>query len=240
MKIFPAIDLIDGCAVRLLRGDYSKKTVYSENPIEIAKDFQAKGAKYIHVVDLDGAKSGNTPNIEIVKRIAAETGLFTEVGGGIRNMETVERYLNSGVDRVILGTAAVCDSAFLEAAIKEYGDRVAVGADIRNGYVSIKGWTEESKYTLEAFLKKMESIGVSTLICTDISRDGAMNGTNRELYKSLNETCNMNIEASGGVSTLSDIEALKEMGMYGAIIGKAYYTGDINLEEAIRIAGKQD
>lgn len=240
MKIFPAIDLIDGCAVRLLRGDYGKKTVYSENPLEIARDFERKGARYIHMVDLDGARNGETPNIETVKRIARKTDLFTEIGGGIRNMDTVRRYLDSGIDRVILGTAAVTDEKFLEEALLQYGERIAVGADIRDGFVSIKGWTEQSGVTLEEFTEKMENLGVKTLICTDISKDGAMAGTNRELYRRLNEETDMDIEASGGVSSLSDIKALRDMGMYGAIIGKAYYTGDIELEDAIQVAGKQD
>ena len=235
MIIFPAIDLYNGCAVRLFKGDYAQMTIYSENPIEIARDFENSGAKYIHMVDLEGAKLGTTPNIEIVKQVASETSLFVEVGGGIRNMETVEKYLAAGVGRVILGTAAVEDEAFLRAAVEKYGDKIAVGADIKDGYVAVKGWLEKSQYTLDAFCEKMQAIGVRYMICTDISKDGAMAGTNREMYRELKAKYDMNITASGGVSSLDDVKALKEMDLYGAIIGKAYYTGDIKLSEAIAI-----
>lgn len=236
MKIFPAIDLYDKKAVRLFKGDYNQMTVYSERPWEIAKDFEAKGAKFIHVVDLEGAKSGDTPNIEIVKRIAEETDLFLEIGGGIRSIEVVEKYLNNGVDRVILGTSAVTDEGFLLEAVRLYGDKVAVGADVKDGYIAIKGWVEKSRYTLESFLSKIEKIGVKTVICTDISKDGAMGGTNLELYKALNKKYSLDIIASGGVSTIDDIKSLKEMDMYGAIIGKAYYTGAIDLAKALEVA----
>ncbi len=235
MNIFPAIDLYNSCAVRLFKGDYAQMTIYSENPIEIARDFENSGAKYIHMVDLEGAKLGTTPNIEIVKQVASETSLFVEIGGGIRNMETVEKYLAAGVGRVILGTAAVEDEAFLRAAVEKYGDKIAVGADIKDGYVAVKGWLEKSQYTLDAFCEKMQAIGVRYMICTDISKDGAMAGTNREMYKELKAKYDMNITASGGVSSLDDVKALKEMDLYGAIIGKAYYTGDIKLSEAIAI-----
>lgn len=236
MKIFPAIDLYDKKAVRLYKGDYAQMTVYSENPIEVARDFESAGAKFIHMVDLEGAKNGTTPNLDIVKDIANNTGLFVEIGGGIRSMETVKAYLDSGVGRVILGTSAVTDEAFLLEAVKTYGEKIAVGADVKDGYIAIKGWVEKSQYSLEEFLSKMEKIGVKTIICTDISKDGAMKGTNLELYKSLNEKYSLDIIASGGVSTIDDIIALKGMDMYGAIIGKAYYTGAINLCEAIEVA----
>lgn len=235
MKIFPAIDLYDKKAVRLYKGDYDKMTVYSERPWEIAEDFAAKGASCIHLVDLEGAKDGTTPNIDVIKEIIAHADLFVEVGGGIRNMETVEKYVSAGVDRVILGTAAVNDEAFLADAVKKYGDQVAVGVDVKDGYVAIKGWTEKSEYTCFDFCEKMKNIGVSTIICTDISKDGAMNGTNHELYRELSERFDMNITASGGVSSLEDVRRLAELGIYGAIIGKAYYTGDIDLVEAVRI-----
>lgn len=235
MNIFPAIDLYNGCAVRLFKGDYAQMTIYSENPIEIARDFENSGAKYIHMVDLEGAKMGTTPNIEIVKQVASETSLFVEIGGGIRNMETVEKYLAAGVGRVILGTAAVEDEAFLRAAVEKYDDKIAVGADVKDGYVAVKGWLEKSQYTLDAFCEKMQAIGVRYMICTDISKDGAMAGTNREMYRELKAKYDMNITASGGVSGLDDVKALKEMDLYGAIIGKAYYTGDIKLSEAIEI-----
>ena len=236
MFIFPAIDLYEGKAVRLLRGEYDKMTVYSTNPIEIARDFEAKGAKHIHMVDLEGAKSGETPNLDIVAQVARETGLFVEIGGGIRTMEVVDRYIDAGIDRVILGTAAVNDEEFLKAAVTKYGEKIAVGADIKDGFVAIKGWTEKSEYSCFDFCKKMQALGVKTLICTDISKDGAMQGTNRKLYRELCKKLDMQIVASGGVTDISDIKALREMELYGAIIGKAYYTKAISLEEAIEVA----
>ena len=236
MLIYPAIDLYGGKAVRLYKGDYAQMTVYSENPIEVARDFEKKGAEFIHMVDLEGAKNGTTPNLEIVRDIAKNTGLFVEIGGGIRSMETVKKYLDNGVGRVILGTAAVTDEEFLLTAVKEYGEKIAVGADVKDGYVAIKGWVEKSQFSLEEFLSKMEKIGVKTVICTDISKDGAMKGTNLELYKALNEKYSLDVIASGGVSTIEDVRALRKMDMYGAIIGKAYYTGAIDLEEAIEVA----
>ena len=236
MTIFPAIDLFDGKAVRLLRGEYDKMTIYSENPIEIARDFEAAGATHIHMVDLEGAKSGETPNIHIVKQVAKETGLFVEIGGGIRSMEVVDRYIAAGVDRVILGTAAVNDREFLREAVDKYGDKIAVGADIKDGFVAIKGWTEKSQYTCFDFCAEMQKIGVKTLICTDISKDGAMEGTNLELYRELAEKFSMQIVASGGVSTIDDVKELRKMDIYGVIIGKAYYTNAINLSDAIEVA----
>lgn len=236
MYIFPAIDLYDGKAVRLLRGEYDKMTIYSENPIEIARDFEASGASHIHMVDLEGAKTGETPNLEIVAQVARETSLFVEVGGGIRSMEVIDRYIAAGVGRVILGTAAVNDEEFLRAAVKKYGEKIAVGADIKDGFVAIKGWTEKSQYSCFDFCKKMQGLGVKTLICTDVSKDGAMQGTNRELYRELSKELDMQIIASGGVTDISDIKALSEMELYGAIIGKAYYTKAISLEEAIEVA----
>ena len=235
MILFPAIDLFEEKAVRLYKGDYAQMTVYSEHPEEIARDFAACGATHIHLVDLEGARSGETPNLDTVLKIRESTGLFCEIGGGIRSMEIVERYLSAGLDRVILGTAAIENEDFLRSAVEKYGDKIATGADIRDGYVSVKGWTEQSGVTLEAFCEKMEEIGVSTVICTDISRDGAMRGTNREMYRMLSGKFRLNITASGGVSTLEDVRSLREMNLYGAIIGKAYYTGDINLKEAVEV-----
>ena len=236
MKIFPAIDLFGGKAVRLFKGDYAQMTVYNDDPVAVAKDFKALGAECMHVVDLEGAKLGRPAHLEIVKRIVLETGLFIEIGGGIRNMETVREYLGVGVGRVILGTAAVTDETFLRAAIAEYGEKIAVGADIADGRIAIKGWVEKSAYTTDAFFEKMQSIGVKTVICTDVSKDGAMQGTNRALYKKLNETYAIDIVASGGVSSLADVAALKASGTYGAIIGKAYYIGAIDLRAAIEVA----
>ena len=236
MNVFPAIDLYDKKAVRLYKGDYNQMTVYSERPWEIAMDFEAKGAKFIHVVDLEGAKTGETPNLEIVKKIAESTNLFLEIGGGIRDMKTVETYLNNGASRVILGTSAVNDEAFLREAVSKYGEKIAVGADVKDGYIAIKGWIEKSEYSLDAFLEKMQNIGVKAVICTDISKDGAMKGTNLELYKELSEKYSLEIVASGGVSSMEDVKALKEIGVWGAIIGKAYYTGAIDLKEAIEVS----
>lgn len=236
MNIFPAIDLVKGCAVRLFKGDYAKMTVYSEHPEEIAVDFEKSGAKFLHLVDLEGAKDGTTPNIETVKKIRNACGLFIEIGGGIRSMDTVKAYLDAGVDRVILGTAAVNDEAFLKEAIKKYGEKIAVGVDIKDGLVAIKGWTEKSEYDGFTFCKKMQDLGVRTIICTDVSKDGAMKGTNRELYKELSEKLDINITASGGVSTLDDIKALAAMKLYGAIIGKAYYTGAVKIADALEVA----
>ena len=236
MILFPAIDLYEGKAVRLYKGDYGQMTVYSEHPESVAEDFAACGAAHIHLVDLEGARDGGTPNLETVLKIRESTGLFCEIGGGIRSMETVERYLGAGLDRVILGTSAVTDEAFLRAAVDKYGGKIAAGADIRDGYVAVKGWTEKSAVTLEEFFAKMERFGVETVICTDISRDGAMRGTNREMYRMLSGRFRVNITASGGVSTLEDIRSLRDMKLYGAIIGKAYYTGEINLKEAAAAA----
>ncbi len=236
MHIFPAIDLYDGKAVRLLKGDYQKMTVYSENPLEIAKDFENSGAEFLHIVDLEGAKTGETPNINTIEKIVKNTSLFTEVGGGIRTLETVKKYSDIGVKRVILGTAAVNDEEFLLSAVKKYGEKIAVGIDIKDGFVAIKGWTDLSKYTPFEFCEKMQNIGVKNVICTDVSKDGAMQGTNLDLYKEMSERFDLNITASGGVSGIDDIKRLKGLGIYGAIIGKAYYTKAISLARAIEVA----
>ena len=236
MLIFPAIDLFEHQAVRLLRGDYSEMTVYSDMPELVAMDFVNAGASHIHLVDLQGARDGGTPNLDTVLKIKEASGVFCEIGGGIRNMETVDRYLENGLDRVILGTAAITDEAFLKEALEKYGDRIAVGADLKDGYVAVKGWTESSATDASAFFKRMMNLGVSHVICTDISKDGMMQGTNRELYRTLSSWFDIQITASGGVSSLEDIRALREMGLYAAIIGKAYYTGAIDLAEAIKEA----
>lgn len=236
MRIFPAIDIFDKKAVRLFRGDYEKMTVYSEKPWEIAADFAASGATNIHLVDLEGAKYGTTPNIDVVEKIIKSAPLFSEIGGGIRDIETVKKYINIGVDRVILGTAAVTDTDFLERAVETYGEKIAVGADIKDGFVAIRGWVEKTEIPCFEFCEKMQNIGVKTLICTDISKDGAMLGTNHGLYKELSEKFDMNIVASGGVSSIDDVKKLSSLGIYGAIIGKAYYTGAISLKEAIEVA----
>ena len=236
MLIYPAIDLFDGKAVRLYKGDYAQMTVYSDDPVSVALDFQNSGARWIHLVDLQGAKSGNTDNLSTIRAIQKATNLRCEVGGGIRSMETVETYLNAGIDRVILGTAAVTDDAFLQEAVQRWGEKIAVGIDIKDGFVAIKGWTEKSLLTAEEFFRHVQSVGVRTCICTDISRDGAMQGANHALYRSLSQAYHMNIIASGGVSTLEDVKILARLGLHGAIIGKAYYTGAIDLKTAIEVA----
>ena len=235
MKLYPAIDLYEGKAVRLFKGEYQQMTVYNENPVAVAMDFQKAGATCIHLVDLEGAKLGTTSNLPVIEKIVRSTDLFVEVGGGIRTMETIDAYLSIGVNRVILGTAAVTDRAFLEAALQKYGEKVAVGVDLKDGYVAIKGWTEKSQWTADAFFSDLEKLGVSTVICTDISRDGAMQGTNRALYRELSQKYKIQLIASGGVSSLEDVKALKEMDLHGAIIGKAYYTGAIDLKKALEV-----
>ena len=236
MILFPAIDLYDGKAVRLYKGDYAQMTVYSEHPEEIARDFVACGADHIHIVDLAGARDGTTPNLETVCAIKAVSGAFCEIGGGVRSMEVVARYLDAGLDRVILGTAAVTDRAFLRQAVARYGEQIAVGVDLKDGFVAVKGWTETTALTADAFCADMRALGVRTLICTDISRDGAMRGTNLALYRELSAKFDLQITASGGVSSLEDVKKLREMDLYGAIIGKAYYTGALDLKEAIEAA----
>ena len=236
MLIFPAIDLYEGKAVRLLRGDYTQMTVYSDKPWEIASDFAAQGAVWLHTVDLEGAKSGQTPNLPVIERLVRDSGLRVEVGGGIRSMEVIDRYLDAGISRVILGTAAVRDPDFLAAAAARCPDQLAVGVDIRDGEVAVSGWTEKSGLDAFDFCAHLQTLGIQTLICTDISRDGAMQGANHALYQKLSNEFSMNIIASGGVSSLEDIRILRAMNLYGAIIGKAYYTGAISLKQAIEVA----
>ena len=236
MLIYPAIDLYEGKAVRLFKGDYAQMTVYNNDPALVAADFKASGARCIHMVDLEGAKSGTTPNLETVCRVKQQTGLFCQVGGGIRSLEVVSRYLDAGLDRVILGTAAVTDPGFAKEAVTAYGEKIAIGVDIKDGYVAVKGWTEKSTLEAFAFCRDMENLGIKTLICTDISKDGAMQGPNAELYARLSRELGMNIIASGGVSSLEDIKRLAAMQLHGAIVGKAYYTGAVDLKEAMEAA----
>ena len=236
MLIFPAIDLFGGNAVRLFKGEYSLMTVYSTDPCGVAADFRAAGAKCMHVVDLEGAKGGGTPNFETVLKIREAAGLFIEVGGGIRSMQVIDRYLEAGIDRVILGTAAIEDPALLRKAAEKYGGKIAVGVDVRDGYLAIKGWTERTSVKAADFCKELVGLGIDTVISTDISRDGAMAGPNRALYRVLMETEGLKLIASGGVSDIDDVRRLTEAGLYGAIIGKAYYTGAIDLSEAVRVA----
>ena len=236
MLIYPAVDLYEGKAVRLFKGDYAQMTVYSDHPEEIAQDFAQKGAQRMHIVDLEGAKSGETPNFDTVCKIKNTSGLFCEIGGGIRSMEVIDRYITAGIDRVILGTAAVTDPGFVEKAAAKYGEKIAIGVDIKDGFVAIKGWTEKSELEAFAFCRRMNDLGIRTLICTDISRDGAMRGTNVDLYRDLSRELGMQIIASGGVSSMEDVKALRALDIHGAIIGKAYYTGAIDLREAIEVA----
>ncbi len=234
MNIFPAIDIINGCAVRLYKGDYNQKTEYG-SPLEIAHIFKNTGAEYIHIVDLDGAKSGETPNIELISKIVSETGMFVEVGGGIRSLEVIKKYLSAGVSRVILGTAAVTNPELLKEAVSLYGEKIAVGADILDGKVKIKGWLDDSGLGLDEFLDGILKVGVKSVICTDISRDGAMTGPNIDLYKDIKRNYSVELTASGGISCMDDLVKLNEIGMDSAIIGKAYYTGAIKLEEALKL-----
>ena len=234
MDLYPAIDLYEKKAVRLYKGDYAQMTVYSDNPVSVARDFAAAGAKHIHLVDLEGARNGSNANLPVIAEIAASVDLFVEVGGGIRDMAAVERYLSAGADRVILGTAAVTDPEFLEKAVETYGEKIAVGVDLKDGNVAIRGWTERTELSAREFFARLEKLGVKTVICTDISRDGAMKGTNRELYRELSREFSVNLIASGGVSSLEDVTALRDMGISGAIIGKAYYIGAIDLAQAVK------
>lgn len=236
MLIFPAIDLYDGKAVRLYKGDYANMTVYSDDPLSVARDFEAAGATWIHMVDLEGARDGTTPNLPTVAKIARETSLHVEIGGGIRSMDTVKTYIDAGVSRVILGTAAVKDPDFLKAALTTYGDKIAVGVDIKDGKVAIKGWLETAEDDAMTFCEKMQALGVKTIISTDISKDGAMMGANHELYRTMAERFDLQIVASGGVSSMEDVTRLRMLDLYAAIIGKAYYTGAIDLKTAIKEA----
>ena len=236
MIIFPAIDLYDKKAVRLYKGDYEQMTVYNDNPELVAQDFVKNGATHIHLVDLEGAKLGVTANLSVIEKIVKSTDLFVQVGGGIRSLDVIEKYVRIGVNRVILGTSAVTDPQFLNSAVATYGDKIAVGVDIKDGYVAIKGWTEKSGYNAFDFCEKLQQIGVKTVICTDVSKDGAMQGANHNLYQELSKRFSINFIASGGVSSLDDVKKLADINTYGAIIGKAYYTGAIKLNEAIEVA----
>ena len=235
MILFPAIDLYDHKVVRLLKGDYEKMTVYSDDPLATAKNIESMGGKWLHLVDLEGAKDGTTPNFDVVSAIAKETGLKVEIGGGIRSFETIEKYLNAGVQRVILGTKAVKDPGFLKEAVSKWEDKIAVGVDAKNGKVAVNGWMDVMDIDMFDFLQDIKEMGVKTAIVTDISKDGAMKGTNLPLYERLSKLSGIDITASGGVSTLDDLKALKAMDIYGAILGKAMYNGAIELSEALNL-----
>lgn len=235
MYIFPAIDLFDKKAVRLVRGEYDNMTVYSDNPPEFAKEFENCGAEFLHLVDLEGAKSGETPNFEVIKSIIKNTSLKVEVGGGIRSEEVIKRYISAGVMRVILGTAAVTNKEFLEDVVAKYGEKIAVGVDIKGRNVAIHGWTETTDIDCFEYFEYLEKIGVKTVICTDISKDGLLQGTNLSLYKELSERFSIDIIASGGVSSDDDVRALCDMNVYGAIVGKAIYEKKVDLKNLIAI-----
>ena len=236
MNIFPAIDIYEGKAVRLMRGDYAQMTVYSDDPPAKAAEFAAAGAEYIHLVDLEGARDGSAVNFDTAAAIIRRTGLKAEIGGGIRSEDVVKKYLDAGAMRVILGTAALEDRPLLERLLAKYGDRIAVGVDVRDGFVAVKGWLETSATGCFEFIGSLARMGVKTVICTDISRDGAMRGTNRELYARLSREFSIDIVASGGVSTIDDVRALRALDLCGAILGRAIYTGGIDLKEAIEVA----
>jgi len=233
MRIYPAIDLFEGKAVRLKQGDYEQMTVYSDDPLSVAFDFKKAGATDLHIVDLEGAREGKPANYDVIKKIASEPGLFTQVGGGIRTSETIEMYLNAGVRRVVLGTAAISTPGFLQEMVNKHGDAIAVSVDIKDGLVAVKGWTETLNQEALDFCKTVDELGVKTLICTDISKDGMLSGTNLELYCTLRSELSLGIIASGGVTTLDEIIMLSRLGINGVILGKAIYTGDINLTKAI-------
>ena len=236
MELFPAIDIRGAKVVRLTKGDYDVMKVYRDNPKEVAEEFLKAGANNLHVVDLDGARDGSLANFESIKALASTKGLFIEVGGGIRNMERIEAYLKLGVGRVILGTAAVKNYPFVEQAVKEFGDAVAVGVDAKDGMVAVSGWEEVTATNSLDFCKRLRDTGVKTVIYTDISKDGAMSGTNLEIYKSLSEIKGLDIVASGGITYESEIQTLRDMGTYGAILGKALYEGKLDLTRALKIA----
>lgn len=239
MKIFPAIDLRDGKAVRLFQGDYDKMTVYSDDPADVARAFKAKGADCLHVVDLDGAKDGKLVNYETIKEIVQGVDMFVEVGGGIRDEERIRQYLDIGVGRVILGTVAVRNPGFLEEMVKKYGEKIAVGVDARDGYVAVNGWKEITDRKSFDFCRHLSSIGVKTVIYTDISKDGGLEGTNMDAYRKLKDIEGLEVVASGGISFEEEITELKDI-VSAAILGKAIYSGKLDLEKAVELARQKE
>ncbi len=239
MILYPAIDLYQRQAVRLLRGNYSEMTVYDRDPEALALRMRDAGATHLHMVDLEGARSGSTANLKLIEKIAAHSGLFIELGGGIRNMENIRAYLDCGISRVILGTAAAEDEDLLRDALTCYGERIAVGADLKDGYVAVRGWEVKSAWTAQDYFSHLTGLGVRTVICTDISRDGVLSGSNHELYASLIEDFPIDLIASGGVSSLEDIAGLCDLGLSGAILGRAYYTGAVSLPDALEICRRR-
>ena len=237
MQIFPAIDLRGGRVVRLFQGDYDKETVYGQDPCAAAREFIDAGAKYLHVVDLDGARDGSPANFDTIAAIAEQGGLYMEVGGGIRTEDRIQQYLDLGVGRCILGTVAVKDFDFTARMARKYGDRIAVGVDARDGYVAVNGWKELSQVRGVEFCRRLQEAGVKTVIYTDISRDGAEQGTNLDLYRELVEIRGLDITASGGVSGMEELQELQAMGVKAVILGKALYTGRLDLSAVIREVG---
>ncbi len=237
MQIFPATDILGGKVVRLTKGDYNQVKIYADSPAEMALEFMKDGATNLHMVDLDGAKDGAPVNFEAIRQAATIKGLFIEVGGGIRNMQRIEDYLSLGVKRVILGTAAIRNYPFVEEAVKEFGNAVAVGVDAKEGFVAVSGWQETTNVNSVEFCKKLRDTGVSTVIYTDISKDGMLSGTNLEIYKELSEIKGLDIVASGGITFTHEIETLNKMGIYGAIVGKAVYEGKLSLKDALAAGG---
>lgn len=235
MLVIPAIDLKDGQAVRLYKGDYNQKTVYSNNPEELAKEFETMGAKWLHVVDLDGAKDGKCINLETIRKIKQTTNMSLELGGGIRNMETVALYLDEvGIDRVILGTAAINDPQFLKEAISKYGaKKIVVGVDVKNGYVSTSGWLKTSDVPYLDFIKELEKIGVEYIVVTDISKDGTLQGPNFKMYEQIASVSKINFVVSGGIKDKQNILDVAKKDYYACIVGKAYYEGKVDLKEVI-------
>jgi len=239
MIIIPAIDIINKKPVRLYQGDYNKKEIVGESVLELAKMFEAKGAQYLHLVDLDGAKEGSLINQQVIVEVAKALSIPVEIGGGIRTMEAISYYLDNGISRVILGTSAMENPAFLEEALTKYGDKIAVGIDCKDEYAYGRGWLSASKLHYIEFAKQLEQKGVKTIIVTDISKDGTLSGPNVEMLKKLkNEVC-MDIVASGGIKDIKDIEALKAIHVYGAITGKAMYHQTLSLEEAIALCKEE-
>ncbi|NCB62005.1 MAG: 1-(5-phosphoribosyl)-5-[(5-phosphoribosylamino)methylideneamino]imidazole-4-carboxamide isomerase [Clostridia bacterium] len=236
MKLFPAVDLLGGRAVRLYQGDYAAATVYADDPVVMVHRFQADGAACLHVVDLDGAREGTPANFGVVRRIAEEGGLFLEVGGGIRDEPRVAEYLALGVDRVILGTVAAQNFPFVEEMSRKYGEAIAVGVDARDGKVAVGGWLETTAIPSVEFCRRCAGAGVKTVIYTDISRDGAMQGTNLAVYDTLSGISGLDVVASGGISSLHEIRSLAQRGVYGAIVGKAVYEGVLDLKDCLRAA----
>ncbi len=234
MILLPAIDLYGGKVVRLTKGDYAQMTVYHDDPAAQAAQFQAAGARWLHTVDLEGAKDGSTPNFPVIEKICRTTDLKVEIGGGIRSLDTIQKYLDAGVERVILGTKAVTDPAFLTQAVARFGDHVAVGVDIKEGAIAIRGWLETARESVEDCFQRLCGEGVKTVICTDVSKDGMLSGTNVDLYRRLSQAFPLDLIASGGVSSLEDVKRLRELGLYGAILGKALYTGALDLKEALK------